>query len=91
MIEKLTITEEPGDPKFAREMAQYRRNREWLVAHDPSFFDQFRGRYIAAAGGEVFVADDAWEAERLAKEKHPQDVPFIRHIPREKLIWIYAC
>ena len=72
-------------------MALYRRNAQWLGAHNPSFFDQFRGRYIAAASGEVFVSDDAWEAQRLALAMYPEDVPCVRYIPREKLIRIYAC
>jgi hypothetical protein len=91
VTERLTITEGPADPESIRRMACYRRNREWLGGRGASFFEPFRGRYVAAAEGEVFVADDALEAQRLARAKYPEEEPFIIHIPREKLLRIYAC
>ena len=91
MIEKLTISEAPADPESVKQMARYRRNREWLGACSASFFEPFRGRYVAAAGGEIFVSDDAWEAQRLARAKYPEDEPFITYIPQERLARIYAC
>ena len=42
-------------------------------------------------GSPVFVSPDAQEAKRLALEKHPQDVPFVIYIPKEKYERIYAC
>lgn len=44
----------------------------------------YRGRYVAAAGGELFVANTPEEAERLAHEKCPDEPPHVRYIPREK-------
>jgi hypothetical protein len=44
----------------------------------------YRGRYVAAAGGELFVADTPEEVERLAREKHPDEMPHVRYIFREK-------
>jgi hypothetical protein len=91
MIDKLIITEEPEDPEFNRRMAQFRRNGDWLTEHGAFVFKQFRGRHIAVSEGEVFVANDAWEAQRLAKEKHPDDVPWMQFIPVDDYDRIYAC
>jgi len=84
MNDNLIITEGPEDPELNRRMARFHRNGEWLTEHGAPLFEQFRGQYIAVSEGEVFVSDDAWEAERLAKEKHPADEPFVQYIPREK-------
>jgi hypothetical protein len=91
MSDKLTVTEGPADPEGLRRMACYRRNHEWFGKHAESLFEQYRGRYVAVSEGEIFVADDHWEAQRLALVKHPEDVPYIELVPREKRIWIYAC
>ena len=91
MNHKLIITEEPEDPELNRRMARFRRNGEWLTEHGGPLFKQFRGRYIAVSEGEVFVADDHWEAKRLAKAQHPDDEPFVQHIPLERIERIYAC
>lgn len=91
MMEKLKIVEEPADPEMNRRMAQFQRNGEWLSDHGAPLFEQFRGRCIAVSEGEVFVADDYWEAKRLAKEQHPGDEPFVQRIPTERYERIYAC
>jgi len=36
-------------------------------------------RHVAAAGGELFVADTPEEVERLAREKHPDEMPHVRY------------
>ena len=84
------ITEGPEDLELNKRMARYQRNAEWFTAHGSPLFSQFRGRYIAVSEDDVFVADDAWEAQRLAKQKHLDDEPFIQYIPREKYERIYA-
>ena len=67
-------------------------NVKWFNDHamELEVFKRHRGRYVAASGGELFVADAAEEVERLAKEKHPDDLPHIRYIAKEKLSRIYA-
>lgn len=90
MNDKLVITEEPEDPEFNRRMERYQRNGQWLTEHGAPLFEQHPGKYIAVSEGEVFVSDDAWEARRLAKEKHPDDVPFVQYVPRESYERIYA-
>jgi len=91
MSHKLSINEEPEDPQFNQRMAQYRRNGEWLTEHGALLFQQYPGHYLAVSEGEVFVADTAGEACRLAREKHPDDEPFIQYVPREGYERIYAC
>jgi hypothetical protein len=91
MNHKLIITEGPEDPEFNRRMAQYRRNGEWLTEQGAALLKQFPGQYLAVSEGEVFVAADAWAAQRLAREKHPDDEPFVQYVPRESYERIYAC
>jgi hypothetical protein len=90
MESKVTITVGLPDPEFSRTMRLYRRNMEWMSDHGRPLYQQHRGKYVAVSEGEVFVSDDAWEAERLAQEKHPDDVPFVIYIPKARYERIYA-
>jgi len=87
----LIMTEEPEDLELNRRLEQFRRNGAWLTEHGASLFERFAGQYLAVSEGEVFVAGDAWEARRLAREKHPEDEPFVQYVPRESYERIYAC
>ena len=84
------ITEGPENPELNQRMALYQRNAKWLTEHGASLFTQFRGRYIAVSEGDVFVSDDAWEVQRLAKQQHPDDEPFLQYIPQGRYERIYA-
>lgn len=87
-----SITEAPEDPEALRRRALFLRNVEWFSSHWMLFSSEpYRGRYVAVSEGEIFVADDASEAERLAFERHPHDVPYIKLIPKERHLRIYAC
>jgi hypothetical protein len=90
MNNRLIITEGPEDPELNRRMEQFRRNGQWLTEHGAPLFEQHPGKYIAVSEGDVFVSDDAWEAKRLAREKHPDDEPFVQYVPRESYERIYA-
>jgi hypothetical protein len=90
MKNTLTITEGAENSELNQRMVRYQRNAEWLTEHGASVFTQYRGRYIAVSEGEVYVADDAWEVQRLAKQQHPNDEPFIQYIPQERYERIYA-
>jgi hypothetical protein len=85
------ITMEPTNPEEARRMELYERNSRWMDEHGGPLYEQHRGKYLAISEGEVFVADSRQEAERLALEKHPDDVPYLQRIFKEKAIRIYAC
>jgi hypothetical protein len=87
----MIIAERPADPELAQSLDKFRRNGEWLTKHGSGLFDRYRGKYIAVSGGEVFAADDACEAERLAEAKHPDDEPFVQWVPRDRCPRIYAC
>ena len=95
MDQPLIIEEQPLAPELARLFEQARRNLLWFNEHvvELEVYKRYRGRYVAAAGRELFVADTPEEVERLAREKHPDDLPHVRYIPREKRsrIYSYAC
>jgi len=91
MHDKLNITGEAAEPEFIQRAARYRANGEWLTEHGAPWFAQFPGKYIAVSESEVFVADDAFEARRLASLKYPRDEPFVQYIPRDNRPRIYAC
>lgn len=90
MVDKLLLTEDANDPELTARIARFRRNGEWLTAQGGYVFESFPGKYVAVSEGEVFVANDASEAARLASEKHPDDQPFVQFIPRESRERIYA-
>ena len=87
----LTITIEPAEPELIRRMELFERNGKWLSENGGPFYDLYRGQYIAVAGGEVFASPDGPEVTRLAQEAHPDDVPYVRYIPKQKYERIYAC
>jgi hypothetical protein len=92
MSKPVIIEELPYDPEFERAFAKAERNREWFSQHakELGVFQKYRGRYVAAAGGELFVADTAEEIDRLVRDKYPDEVPHVRYILREKCDRIYA-
>ena len=93
MSRPLIIQDEPLTPELARAFEKARRNVLWFNEHveELEVYKLYRGKYVASAGGELFVADTAEQVERLAHEKHPDDTPHVRYIPREKRYRIYAC
>ncbi|MGI8899115.1 MAG: DUF5678 domain-containing protein [Pyrinomonadaceae bacterium] len=93
MNQQVTIEEHEMPPEMARIFEQGRRNLFWFSenAEKLGVYKRYRGRYVAAAGGELFVADTPEEVRHLAQEKHPDEMPHVRYIPREKRYRIYAC
>ena len=92
MDELLIIEEKPDDPALADLFERARRNLRWFNDHAMALevFRRYRGHWIAVSEEEIFVAESASEAERLAKERHPSDVPHVQFIPLEKMERIYA-
>src|SRR2546423_1064478 len=76
MNQQVTIEEHPTTPEMAPLFEQAERNMTWLSEHaeELEIFRRHRSRYVAAAGGELFVADTPEEVERLAREKHPDEI-----------------
>ena len=71
MSKPFIIEELPHDPGFERLFAQAYRNLMWFSDHadELGVFKKHRGRYVAAAGGELFVADSR---EEVAPAGTPQ-------------------
>jgi hypothetical protein len=50
-----------------------KRNNDWLQAHWSMLLPRARGKFVAVAGQEAFIADTAEEAWRMARAAHPED------------------
>jgi hypothetical protein len=83
MAEPRFIIEEVSDPnEIARCRAQdeqHRRNNEWLQAHWADVLPQARGKFLAVAGQEPFIADTPEEAWAWVDATHPEDSGAIVH------------
>ncbi|HEV3003394.1 MAG TPA: hypothetical protein VGX78_02990 [Pirellulales bacterium] len=56
-----------------RQGARAKLNRDWLSAHWTDVLPAARGRFLAVAGQEAFIADTARQAWDLAGAAHPED------------------
>ena len=95
MNEPVFIIEEVTDPnEIARARAQderHRRNSEWLQAHWADVLPQARGKFLAVAGQEPFIADTPEEAWAWADATHPKDNgAIVRYIRTDTGPRIYA-
>ena len=89
IMEEVTDPEELAKARVQRE--RFDRNSAWLQAHVSEIYSRHRGKCICIAGEELFVADTPEEALSLATTAHPEDDgSFLRYIPKEKLVRIYA-
>ncbi|CAN5464686.1 hypothetical protein BH20ACI3_BH20ACI3_35180 [soil metagenome] len=68
MNQQVTIKEQEMPAEMARIFEQGRRNLIWFSENAEKFevYKRYRGRYVAAAGGELFVADTPEEVRHLA-------------------------
>src|SRR5260221_14207218 len=77
MTQPKFIIEEVTDPdEIARARAQHerrKRNSDWLQAHWADVLPQARGKFLAVAGQEAFIADTAEKAWAWAEATHPED------------------
>ena len=80
--------------EIARRRAQderHRRNSEWLQAHWAEVLPQARGKFLAVAGQEPFIADTPAEAWAWVDATHPDDNgAIVRYIRPETGPRIYA-
>jgi glutathione S-transferase len=95
MTQPQFIIEEVTDPtEIARAQAQderHRRNNEWLEAHWAEVLPQARGKFLAVAGQEAFIADTAAAAWAWAGAVHPEDDgATVRYVRPEKGPRIYG-
>ena len=77
MREPVLQIEEVNDPaEVARCKAQDERargNSDWLQSHWADVLPQARGKFIAVAGREAFIATTPEEAWAMARAAHPED------------------
>ena len=92
MHSQVVIEEHEMPPELGRLFEQARHNLLWFSenAERLDVFNRYRGRCVAAAGGELFIGDNREAVEQLARAKYPDDTPHIRRIPAAKRAWIYA-
>lgn len=92
MQTQVVIEEHEMPLELSRLFEGARRNLRWFSenAERLDAFNRYRGRYVAAAGGELFIGGSRAEVEQLARAKYPEEMPHIRRIPAEKRAWIYA-
>jgi hypothetical protein len=95
MSEPHFVIEEVTDPaqiaRFRAQHERFSRNSDWLAAHWADVLPQARGRHIAVACQEAFIADTPEEAWALAKAAHPNDNgAFMQYVIPEPGPRIYA-
>jgi len=77
MNENQLIMDLVDDPaEITRTHAQHERanrNDEWLQMHWGDVLPQARGKFLAVAGQEAFIADTFEEAWAKARAAHPDD------------------
>lgn len=69
----LETCDEPRAETSRAAREAFRRNMDWLQHHWGDVLPAARGRYVAVAGQEAFVADTLMEAAEWARARHPQD------------------
>jgi uncharacterized protein YbdZ (MbtH family) len=90
----LTFDIETDPERLAQIHARSQRarcNSDWLQAHWCDLLPRARGRYVAVAGQEAFIADTHDEAWSMAKAAHPDDDGALsQYVPYARGPRIYA-
>jgi hypothetical protein len=66
------VTEPEEIQRHRAQIDRAKRNSDWLQAHWADLFPAVRGRYVAVAGQEAFVAETAEEVWFRARTAHPE-------------------
>jgi len=81
------LLEEVTDPaeiaRFRAQDERQRRNLTWLQTHWNDLLPQARGKHVAVAGQEAFLADTAEQAWAWTKAAHPEDNGAFVHYVRQ--------
>jgi hypothetical protein len=84
-VPELVHLEIPGPEEVPRSRAvdeQFSRNSDWLEAHWPELLPRARGKFLAVAGQQPFVAETLEEAWALARAAHPDDLgALLQYVP----------
>jgi hypothetical protein len=88
----LEVIDDPAHSERRRVLAEaFRRNVNWLEAHWPDLLPQARGKHLAVAGEEAFIADSPEEALAWIEANHPEDIgSYVRYVILEKGPRIYS-
>ncbi len=77
MEEPKVVIEEVADPveiaRHREQHEQFERNSDWLEEHWPELLPQARGKFVAVACEEAYLADTAENARSLAKAAHSNE------------------
>lgn len=69
---------------YTEQLQRARLNRDWLEAHWSEILPSVRGKFLAVAGQQAFVADTPEEAWNMAEAAFPNDdgafVQFVRSL-----------
>jgi hypothetical protein len=69
-----------------------RRNREWLQDHWEELVARARGRFLAVANQQAFIAETPEEAWEWVERTHPGDGgAFVQHVRATSGPRIYDC
>ena len=95
MLGDRLILEKVNDPAAAERcrslLEAFRRNSEWLESHWQDLLPQARGKHLAVAGQEAFIANSPEEGWAWVDSNHPEDSgAFVRYVIPEKGPRIYA-
>ena len=87
--------EEVTDPaeiaRFKAQMERGEKNSDWIQVHWTDVLPQARGKFLAVASQEAFIADTPEEAWEWAERTHPEDDgALVRYVPAKLGIRIYA-
>ena len=89
MAEPDLIVEDVTDPddlkRFHIQDGLHRRNSDWLQAHWADIAPQARGKFVAVANQEAFIAETPTEAWAWVDGAHPEDTGAIVRYVRASL------
>jgi hypothetical protein len=89
VIEEVTDSEHTA--RIRAQLERFSRNSDWLAANWADVLPQARGRHIAVACQQAFIADTPEQALALAKAAHPDDDGLLlRYVPAQLGPRIYA-
>lgn len=89
------VIEDVSDPDDIRRShtqdQRHRRNSDWLQTHWADVLPQARGKFVAVAGEEMFIAETPGEAWAWVDAAHPEDSgAIVRYVPTSTGPRLYA-
>ncbi len=61
------------------------KDQEWIVKHFEELVDKYGGKFIAVSNEEIVAVGDSSKAvDTEARQKCPDIIPSVIHVPREE-------